>query len=143
MNREFRADFQWWSTFTAHWNGVAMFPCPTEPAFSDALGSWGCGGFSWFQPEWPRSPCRNLALWRVVRLALARAGIPTSGYFSHSFRIGAATSAAEADSTIQALGRWTSSAFMTYIRAPLGTFFITVSSYIAEYNSIKFRLFIC
>ena len=55
LNREFRADLQWWSTFAAHWNGVALFPCPTEPAFSatsDASGSWGCGGWSgssWFQ----------------------------------------------------------------------------------------------
>ena len=60
----------------------------------------------------------------MVRSALTRAGIPTSGYSGHSFRIGAATAAAEAgipDSTIQALGRWTSSAFMTYIRAPRET----------------------
>ena len=56
-----------------------------------------------------------------VRSALARAGISTERYSGHSFRIGAATAAAEAgvlDSTIQALGRWTSSAFLTYIRTP-------------------------
>ena len=54
-----------------------------------------------------------------VRSALARAGIPTSGYSGHSFRIGAATAASQAgipDSTIQALGRWSSSAFLRYIR---------------------------
>ena len=60
QNREFRANLQWWNTFAAHWNGVAIFPCPTEPAFSvtsDASGSWGCGcwsGSSWFQLEWLR-----------------------------------------------------------------------------------------
>ena len=59
LNREFRADLQWWNTFAVRWNGVSMFPCPPRPAFSatsDASGSWGCGawsGSSWFQLEWP------------------------------------------------------------------------------------------
>ena len=61
LNCQFRADLQWWSTFAEHWNGVAMFPSPAQPAFtvtSDASGSWGCGawsGTSWFQFEWPQS----------------------------------------------------------------------------------------
>ena len=60
LNREFRADLQWWRTFAVHWNGVAMFPCvitPTSAATSDASGAWGCGawsGSSWFQLEWPQ-----------------------------------------------------------------------------------------
>ena len=56
-----------------------------------------------------------------VRAALSRAGIPTAGYSGHSFRIGAATAAAQAgvpDSVIQALGRWSSPAFLRYIRTP-------------------------
>ena len=56
-----------------------------------------------------------------VRSALARAGLPLSGYSGHSFRIGAATTAAQAgipDSVIQALGRWSSQAFLRYIRRP-------------------------
>ena len=59
LNREFRADLQWWITFAEHWNGVAMFPSPREPTgsvTSDASGSWGCGAWSdssWFQLEWP------------------------------------------------------------------------------------------
>ena len=51
------ANLQWWSTFTEHWNGLAMFPCTAGPTFtvtSDASGSWGCGAWSgphWFQFE--------------------------------------------------------------------------------------------
>ena len=61
LNREFRADLQWWQTFAVHWNGVAMFPCvttPTSAATSDASGAWGCGawsGSSWFQLEWAQN----------------------------------------------------------------------------------------
>ena len=47
---------------------------------------------------------------------MARAGIPTQ---NHSVHIGAAMAAAQAglqDLTIQALGRWSSTAFLRYIR---------------------------
>ena len=58
LNREFRADLQWWVTFAEHWNGVPIFPSPREPAVrvtSDASGSWVCEAWSgsrWFQLEW-------------------------------------------------------------------------------------------
>lgn len=61
LNREFRADLQWWITFAEHWNGAAIFPCLREPSASvtsDASGSWGCGAWSgskWFQLQWPTS----------------------------------------------------------------------------------------
>lgn len=55
-----------------------------------------------------------------LRDILSSAGI--QGNFScHSFRIGAATVAAKngiPDHQIQALGRWTSSAYLSYIRTP-------------------------
>ena len=66
----------------------------------------------------PLSKARFVEQFRSV---LARAGVPLAGYSGHSFRIGAATAAAEAgipDSVIQALGRWSSSAFLRYIRRP-------------------------
>ena len=43
------------------------------------------------------------------------------GYSGHSFRAGAATTAAKAgveDSVIKALGRWESSAYLIYMRLP-------------------------
>lgn len=66
-------------------------------------------------------PLTRQRLVAQVRLALQARGIDNSRYSGHSFRIGAATSAAAAgveDSTIQMLGRWQSSAFLRYIRTP-------------------------
>jgi len=59
-----------------------------------------------------------------VREALSASGVDHSKYAGHSFRIGAATTAAQcgiADSTIQLLGRWESSAYLLYIRTPRKT----------------------
>ena len=56
-----------------------------------------------------------------LRKALTAAGLDQTAFAGHSFRIGAATAAAQAgvpDSTIQILGRWSSAAFLTYIRTP-------------------------
>ena len=56
-----------------------------------------------------------------IRTILATIGLPQQQYAGHSFRIGAATTAAVAgieDSTIQTLGRWHSAAFLQYIRMP-------------------------
>ena len=50
---------------------------------------------------------------------LKNIGLPASQYNTHSFRIGAATSAKDAgilDTHIQMLGRWRSSAYQQYIR---------------------------
>ncbi|XP_067669993.1 uncharacterized protein [Haliotis asinina] len=57
----------------------------------------------------------------VVKKALAFSGLPTNNYISHSFRIGAATSAAAnglGQQVIQKFGRWGSDAFKSYIRLP-------------------------
>ena len=70
-----------------------------------------------------------------MRKALSALGLQQDQYAGHSFRIGAATAAAQAgleDSTIKALGRWNSSAFLLYIRTPrerLASFTQTLMKY--------------
>ena len=76
------------------------------------------------------SPLSRLDLVRAVRAALESQGMDVRHFNSHSFRIGAATTAAACgieDSLIQALGRWKSSAFTTYIQTPKDSL-ISVSS---------------
>ena len=56
-----------------------------------------------------------------MRTALTQAGYKAKDYAGHSFRIGAATTAAQRgiqDSLIKTLGRWESSAYTRYIRTP-------------------------
>ena len=58
---------------------------------------------------------------REIREVLKTIGLPQGQYAGHSFRIGAASAAAQAgveDSIIQTLGRWQSAAFLQYIRMP-------------------------
>ena len=56
-----------------------------------------------------------------VRDALEKAGVDQSKYCSHSFRIGAATTAAERgieDAVIKTLGRWRSQTYLEYVKIP-------------------------
>ena len=68
-----------------------------------------------------RRPLTRARLVQELRQVLAEVGICTSQFSGHSFRIGAATTAAAKgleDSTIKMLGRWESSAYTTYIKTP-------------------------
>ena len=59
-----------------------------------------------------------------IRNTLNTLGLPQHNYAGHSFRAGAATTAALAgveDSTIQTLGRWQSAAFLQYVRCPVSS----------------------
>ena len=63
-------------------------------------------------------PCAKEFFVGKLRLVLRQTGLNPEDYARHSFRIGAAITAAKRglpDSTIKALERWRSSAFMTYI----------------------------
>ena len=67
------------------------------------------------------SPLSRDKLVSWLKSTLAAAGIDASHFSGHSFRIGAASTAAAKgieDSTIQALGRWQSDSFKRYIRLP-------------------------
>ena len=58
---------------------------------------------------------------KELQSALQSRGIAASAYTGHSFRIGAATTAAARgipDSLIKTLQRWESAAYMVYIRTP-------------------------
>ena len=70
------------------------------------------------------SPLTKAAFVNHVRTALSSMGVTASAYAGHSFRIRAATAAAEAgleDSVIRLLGRWNSDAFLRYVRTPRET----------------------
>ena len=67
------------------------------------------------------SPLTKARFVEIVRAALEELGLPREQFAGHSFRIGAATTAAQSgleDSTIMMLGRWNSAAFLQYLRTP-------------------------
>ena len=67
------------------------------------------------------SPLTREILNTVIRNLLQQAGCNQSHYASHSFRIGAATTAAAAGLLswlIQKLGRWSSNTYKSYIHGP-------------------------
>ena len=50
LNVSARSNIQWWSAFTAKWNGTSMlvrfdWANPQFVVTSDASGNWGCGAF--------------------------------------------------------------------------------------------------
>jgi len=66
-------------------------------------------------------PLTRLRLLKHLRRQLKQAGYQPHWYNTHSFRIGGATSAAEAgvsQATIQQLGRWCNQAYQRYICPP-------------------------
>ena len=70
-------------------------------------------------------------------MALKTIGLDPSKYAGHSFRAGAATTAAAGleDSTIKTHGRWESSAYQLYIRIPKHHL-KTVSSSLSKVNLV-------
>ena len=70
-----------------------------------------------------------------VRQALQQAGMQAGEFAGHSFRIGAATSAAVQglpDWLIKTLRRWQSSAYTTYIRTPKETLCAVAKKLVTE-----------
>lgn len=60
LNREARADIEWWHRYAESWNGTAMMSASTAAQAditvrSDASGNWGCGAYckeQWFMLQW-------------------------------------------------------------------------------------------
>ena len=80
------------------------YASPRDPLFLTETGSIATR--SWFHHH--------------LRQVLALSGLPPHLYSGHSFRIGAASSAARqglSDHLIRVLGRWSSQAYHTYIRS--------------------------
>ena len=68
-----------------------------------------------------RTPLTREQFVKMTKEKLAAAGIDSSCYSGHSFRIGAATTASACgveDSLIQTLGRWKSAAYLLYVQVP-------------------------
>eukprot|EP00731_Ephydatia_muelleri_P033273 Em0027g21a len=77
------------------------------------------GPFFMFEDKRPLTRDRFVG---EMRKALEQAGVTAKQYSGHSFRIGAATTAASCglqDSLIKTLGRWESAAYAVYIRTPI------------------------
>ena len=77
---------------------------------STHLFAWSCG-----------TPMSRSALNNCIKWLAALSGINASLYATHSFRIGAATTAAAAglpDSVIKIMGRWSSDTYQRYIHTP-------------------------
>ena len=98
-------------------SGNVICPVAATVAFTAVRGT-SAGPF--FRSKSGR-PLQKSHFIAEVRRALAALSLSSGDYAGHSFRIGAATAAAAAgiqDSTIQTLGRWSSAAFLTYVRTP-------------------------
>ena len=83
---------------------LAIRPSDNGPLFIDHTGK----------------PLTKPAFVTHIKQVLKAVGKKSNAYKGHSFRIGAATTAAACgleDSTIKTLGRWSSAAFQLYIRA--------------------------
>ena len=93
--------------------------CPVAAVLAYmALRGQGPGPLFTFKDGKPLTRARLVA---EVKQALATAGVDCSHYSGHSFRSGAATTAARqgiGDATIKMLGRWKSNAYQLYVKTP-------------------------
>lgn len=93
--------------------------CPVAATLSYmVLRGPGSGPFFMFRDGRPLTRQRFVTALRDI---LQQVGIDSSKYSGHSFRIGAATTAAARgiqDSLIKTMGRWESAAYQLYVRTP-------------------------
>lgn len=104
---------------TLHLGQTGVDLCPVA-AMSDFLSVRGTSPGPLFRFR-DGSGLHRQQLVTTLRSALTDQGFNSSQYCGHSFRIGAATTAAQngiADCTIKMLGRWESTAYQLYVRTP-------------------------
>lgn len=97
--------------------GNALCPVAAVLAFM-AIRGQGPGPLFKFRDGRPLTRARVVT---EVKRALSAAGVDCAHYSGHSFRSGAATTAAKqgiGDATIKMLGRWKSSAYQLYVKTP-------------------------
>ena len=86
-----KADLLWWDYFLQGWNGTMFFPQPPTPeahVYTDASGSFGCGGVvwpsQWFHLQWPASWAEvDIAVKELVPVVIASALWGRSWYRLH------------------------------------------------------------
>ena len=97
--------------------GCPLCPIAAVTAYMSIRGSTE-GPFFQFRSGQPLTKSKFT---QEIRAVLEAVGLPYKSFAGHSFRIGAATTAAKAgieDSVIKMLDRWSSSAFLVYVRTP-------------------------
>lgn len=70
LNKECRADLEWWRTFIVSWNGTSILrplrvATPDVHVWSDASGGWGCGAVlqgEWYQIPWGPLPISSVSI---------------------------------------------------------------------------------
>jgi len=103
------------ATVTLSWTGTGLCPVRAVLAF---LVQRKAGPGPFFRDQAGKALARK-GFVAEVRKALDKAGIASQDIFGHSFRIGAATAAAQGGATdeeIKALGRWRSREYQGYVR---------------------------
>ena len=80
LNLEARADLAWWKLLLDNWSGTSaqqflLLRNPDHHLYTDASGSWGCGGWAasqWFQVKWtPSLSLPTIALKELLPAVIA------------------------------------------------------------------------
>ena len=98
-------------------------PAATGPLFMFTNGQW----------------LSRASLTKELRSTLQHCGLPAKHYYSHSFRIGAATTTAAAGVPswlIKVFGRWSSDCYERYIRTPQETLLAIPKKLATDHSSI-------
>ena len=107
-------------------NGVDIYlgrthnnPCPITAMMAYLSVRWDVAGPLFHFKD--GKPLTRVCFVTILRDTLHNIGICQGSYSGHTFRAGAATTAAQhgiPDATIQLLGRWQGTAYLVYIKTP-------------------------